>query len=233
MAQAQFGGFVPLVFPPMGMDPFTFQWVTWRRETDRKLGISINFDEQNNLIQVASISESSLAGEKNRSIQAMPEVCSQDLRPGDIIEVVNQRTDLEEIQRELRSALNIHMKVVRKSGLSVATAESNRPAVQTAAKEPNPVSVPRQFNVAREAPPRARGPDWKVFQVFEGYDGLEPQGGYLSLSCSEFVEVRIGSEAPADDGNQFEGSNYVYGNRIQDRDQEGWFPECILQSVGE
>ena len=49
-----------------------------------------------NLIQVASVSESSSTGEKNRSVQAMPEVCSQDLRLGDIIEVVNQRTDLEE-----------------------------------------------------------------------------------------------------------------------------------------
>ena len=67
---------VPPVFPPMDMDPFTFQWVTWRRETDRKLGIFIDSDEQNNFVQVAGISEISLTGEKNRSSQAMPDVCS-------------------------------------------------------------------------------------------------------------------------------------------------------------
>ena len=66
-----------------------------------------------NLIQVASVSESSSTGEKNRSVQAMPEVSSQDLRLGVIIVAVNQRTDLEETQRELWSALNTHMGNVR------------------------------------------------------------------------------------------------------------------------
>ena len=42
-------GLVPPTFPPMKMDTFTFQWVTWR--------LSINFDEGNNLIQVIDVSE--------------------------------------------------------------------------------------------------------------------------------------------------------------------------------
>ena len=46
------------------MDTFTLQWVTWRREVDRKQGISIDFDDQNNLILVTDVSEISLAGER-------------------------------------------------------------------------------------------------------------------------------------------------------------------------
>ena len=98
---------VPLIFPLMEMDNFTFQWVTWRREVDRKLFVSIDFDEQNHLIQVTDVSEISLAGEQNRRIRAIPELCGEDLRPGDISEVVSQRTDHEQIQRELQSARNI------------------------------------------------------------------------------------------------------------------------------
>ena len=60
----------------MKMDPFTLQWVTWRREVDRQLGVSIDFDEKNSLIQVIDVSEIGLAGEKSRRIQATPEFCS-------------------------------------------------------------------------------------------------------------------------------------------------------------
>ena len=43
--------------PSMKMDTFTFQWVTWRREVYSQLGVSIDFDEENNLIQVIDVSE--------------------------------------------------------------------------------------------------------------------------------------------------------------------------------
>ena len=67
--------------------------------------VSIDFGEKNNLIQVIDVSEDGLAGERNRRSQAIPELCNQDLRPGDIIEIVNQRTDHGEIQQGLWSAL--------------------------------------------------------------------------------------------------------------------------------
>ena len=94
----------------MKEDTFTFQWVTWRSSAR----VSIDFGEKNNLIQVIDVSEDGLAGERNRRSQAIPELCNQDLRPGDIIEIVNQRTDHGEIQQGLRSALNIHVKIVRR-----------------------------------------------------------------------------------------------------------------------
>ena len=65
---------VPLTFSPVKMDTFTFQWITWRKAVERKLGISIDFDEENNLIHVTDVSEISLAGEWGRRIQAIPGV---------------------------------------------------------------------------------------------------------------------------------------------------------------
>ena len=91
----------------------TFQWVTGRREVDRPLGVSIDFDDKNNLVRVVDVFEDSLAGEKNRRIRAILELCVKDLRPGDI-EIVNELTDHVEIQQDFRSAVNIHMKILRK-----------------------------------------------------------------------------------------------------------------------
>ena len=81
-----------------------FHLVTWRREVDRLLGVSIDFDDKNNLVRVA--------GERIQRIRAIPELCDQDLGRGDIIEIVNERTNHVEIQKGFRSALNIHMKIV-------------------------------------------------------------------------------------------------------------------------
>ena len=82
------------------MDIFTIQWVTWRREVDRPLAESIDFGEKNNLVQVV-VFEDSLAREKNRRIRAIPELCDHDLRPGDFIVIVDERTDHVDIQQVL------------------------------------------------------------------------------------------------------------------------------------
>ena len=64
----------------MGTDPFTFQWVTWREDPEVKFGISLNFDEFNNKVEVADISDESLAGEKNRRLSEIPAACSHVLQ---------------------------------------------------------------------------------------------------------------------------------------------------------
>ena len=85
--------------------------MTQRRRTPRvKFGISLNFDEFNNKVEVAGISDESLAGEKNRRLGEIPGAYSYALQPGDIIEAVNSQTEIEEIQRELQTALSIHMR---------------------------------------------------------------------------------------------------------------------------
>ena len=75
-----------------------------------KFGISLNFDESNNKVEVAGISDESLTGER---LSEIPGAYSYALQPGDIIEAVNLQTEIEEIQRELQAALSIHMKVAR------------------------------------------------------------------------------------------------------------------------
>ena len=67
----------------------------------------------NNLVRVVGVSENSIPGEKNRSIRATPEQWNQDLRLGDIIASVNEKTSHVEIHKELHCAFNIEMEVVR------------------------------------------------------------------------------------------------------------------------
>ena len=96
----------------MKLNTFTFQWVTWRKDVDCPVGVSLDFDDQNNLVPVIDMFENSLSGRKNRSIRGIPELCDQDLRPGDFVEIVNETTNHAETYQELRNALNIHMKIV-------------------------------------------------------------------------------------------------------------------------
>ena len=93
--------------------------MTWRKDSEMKFGISMNFDESNNKVEVAGISDESVGGEKNRRLSEIPAACSYALQPGDIIEAVNLQTDIEEIQRELQTALSIQMKVARMKNFSV------------------------------------------------------------------------------------------------------------------
>ena len=62
---------------------------------------------------MVDVFENGLSGEKYRIIRAILELCDQDLRPGDIIGIVNERKNHVEIQQELQKALNAHMKMVR------------------------------------------------------------------------------------------------------------------------
>ena len=79
----------------------------------------LNFDESNDKVEVAGIVDESLAGEKNRRLSAFLSTCSHTLKPGDIIEAVNLQTDIEEIQRELRTALSVELRVARTKDLNV------------------------------------------------------------------------------------------------------------------
>ena len=84
-----------------------------------KFGISLNFDEFNNKVEVAGIVDNSLAGEKNRCVSTFPSTRSYALKSGDIIEAVNLQTDIEEIQRELRTALSVELRVSQSGNLDV------------------------------------------------------------------------------------------------------------------
>ena len=73
----------------------------------------MNFDEANDKVEVASIANESLAGEKKHRLSTFPSTRGCALRTGNVIEAVNLQTDIEEIQRELRTAPRIQMRVTR------------------------------------------------------------------------------------------------------------------------
>ena len=64
---------------------FGFQWVAWRLDTDCKLGMSLR-QEQLGSCQLCL--RERLSGRTNRIILEIPELCDQDLRPGDFVEIV-------------------------------------------------------------------------------------------------------------------------------------------------
>ena len=39
----------------METNPFEFQWMAWRKDPEAKFGISLNFDEANDQVEVASV----------------------------------------------------------------------------------------------------------------------------------------------------------------------------------
>ena len=80
---------------------------------EEKFGISLNFDESHNRVEVASIAYKSLAEEKNHYLNTFPSKHSYALKSGDVIEAVNMLTDIEELQKELRTALSIELRVSR------------------------------------------------------------------------------------------------------------------------
>ena len=82
-------------------------------------GISLNFDEFNKRVEMAGIVDKSLAEDKNRCLSTFPSTRSYALKSADIIEAVNLQTDVEEIQRELRTALIVELRVSRSGNLDV------------------------------------------------------------------------------------------------------------------
>ena len=104
----------------MESDDVTFQWMEWQDDAEVKFGISLNFDEFNNGMEVTDIVDKSLAEEKNRCLNTFPSTRSHALKFDDIIEAVNLQTDIEETQRELRTALSVKSRVSRSGNLNVS-----------------------------------------------------------------------------------------------------------------
>ena len=75
-------------------------------------------DEANDSVEVAEIYGESLAEERNRRLSEIPGAHSYTLQPGDIIEAVNSQTEIEEIHRELRTALSLNIEVSRTRDIS-------------------------------------------------------------------------------------------------------------------
>ena len=98
---------------PMETNPFVLQWMVWRKDPEARLGISLNIDEADDKMEVASIANESLDSKKSRRLSTFPSTRCCDLKTEDITEAVNIRTVIEEIQRELRTAPRVQVRVTR------------------------------------------------------------------------------------------------------------------------
>ena len=63
-------------FINMEYDDITFHWKIRRKDAEVKFGISLNYNEFNNKVEVAGITDKSLAGEKNRCLNTFPSTSS-------------------------------------------------------------------------------------------------------------------------------------------------------------
>ena len=84
-----------------------------RKNLDEKFGISLKFDERIHKVEIASIAEKSIAAAKNHRLEMYPSTHNFTLQTDDIIEAVNQKVDIDEMQKELRTALSVELRVRR------------------------------------------------------------------------------------------------------------------------
>ena len=85
----------------------------WREDPEAILDISLNIDEAEDEMEIASIENGSLDRKKSRRLSTFPSTRGCDPKIEDIAEVANLRTAIEEIQRELRAAPIVQVWVAR------------------------------------------------------------------------------------------------------------------------
>ena len=73
--------------------------------------ISMKFDEFHDRVDVANIAYKSLSGEKNHCLSMFTPTYSYALKSSDVTEAIDTLTDIEELQRELRTALSVELRV--------------------------------------------------------------------------------------------------------------------------
>ena len=105
----------------MTMERYTlgFLWTAQRKDHEEKFGISLNFDESRNKIEVASVAELSLAAEQNHNLNMHPQTSAYSLQTGDIVEAVSWQKSIDAIQKELQTALSVKLYVRRAEYLYV------------------------------------------------------------------------------------------------------------------
>ena len=88
--------------------------------------ISLKFDEFNNGMEMYDIMDRNLVEEKNLGPNTFPLTRSYAMKLGDIIEAVNMRKNIDEIQRELRTALSVELRVSRSGNLEACSVPAER-----------------------------------------------------------------------------------------------------------
>ena len=95
----------------METDPFVVQWMVWRKDPEAWFGISWNPDEIDRKKEIINPANEGTTGEKIYCLSTFLLTSNCALRNGDVVEPVSPQTDLEEIQRELRAATTMQMRI--------------------------------------------------------------------------------------------------------------------------
>ena len=91
-------------------------------DSETRSNISLKFNEFNNGVEVYDIVDRSLAEEKNLDMNT----CSYAPKLGDIVETVNMRKNIDEIQKELRTALSGKSRVSRSRNTEICSVSAER-----------------------------------------------------------------------------------------------------------
>ena len=93
-------------------DGFRWQYTLRREKLEDKVGFSIKFELP---YHVTDIAPGMLASVKNKKLvsQGVPQIAERELRPFDVVEVVNGHHDADAIRNELKNAHELHMRMFR------------------------------------------------------------------------------------------------------------------------
>ena len=95
----------------METDPFVDQRMVRKTDPETWFSISWNYDEIDHKKEIFNPANKGTAGEENSYLNMLflTNHCAR--RNGDIIETASHQTNLEEIQRELRAATTMRMRI--------------------------------------------------------------------------------------------------------------------------
>ena len=97
----------------MKTNPFAFQRMVERKDPVAWLSTSLNINEADDEMEVNGIENESLDNVKRRRMSIFRWTGGYDMKNKDVTEAVNLRTFIEEIQRELRTAPRIQVRVAQ------------------------------------------------------------------------------------------------------------------------
>mmetsp|Transcript_89072 Transcript_89072/g.191135 ORF Transcript_89072/g.191135 Transcript_89072/m.191135 type:complete len:240 (+) Transcript_89072:75-794(+) len=228
--------------------PFRFQYalLLGSPRCPGDLGFYVLHDEQG--CWVDSIAPGGPAARKNARISELSrhqELRDQVLRQGDLIKVVNGKQDLAGIRAELRGAqevvhMCIHRHPPRASSPRVSLAEGGHRGVQeegydstgTGGSSAHTASPLAATSSGEETVRRQSSADLDTggeAVVIEDYDASqEPTPGYLDLLTGEVVHVYAKTRTAGDPTNAH--TEYVYGYRRDNPNDQGWFPCDVLRA---
>mmetsp|Transcript_6166 Transcript_6166/g.17967 ORF Transcript_6166/g.17967 Transcript_6166/m.17967 type:complete len:232 (-) Transcript_6166:3-698(-) len=213
---------------------FRFQYVLRRSPIEsRSWGFTLLVGKGVGACYVKEVRLGGLAAGKNGKLMDVDELKSQQLECGDILRVVNGRSDVDALLGELRDAARevLHIAVERPSLLSWEASHEN--ALQPPGEPPRPAAATASAREDGEPPREVASAELDAggeFEVWEDYDPtFEGEHGYMALRRGQCVQVYASTRQAGEPKNRF--PEYVYASLQEVGTQEdGWIPAQLLRS---